>query len=672
MRKILTGLVFVAVVLAGVGSHSLTLLAQQRTEQELSGAFAALFGALGSVGKIEVDLRNRTFKVSDIVLQSAGPRPTTLKVRELNATGIDLPAQQRFSATRIDVLDIEIEGSIDVPPGMAVSYKAPRITLTDYSGPMALLRPVDASSKMDVARLVLEHIVATAATSVSVPTLTATMTPTPTLAQSALGTPVIGPLTYTYSDLAFRGVRDGRVAEMTVDRLAFTMATPADAVGRITGEAGKLSVADFDAGAFLAILDPAAAGDDRPRQLYGRTTSGPYTLRFGNGGDMRIEGFTLDHVTVRPGKLHFAELMELSARLTPAGTPPSPEAARELMSKVAEIYEGISIGNFEFRGMSLNMPQTPPFKLAAVRINGFENGRFAEIALEGLEGETPQQQPVKVGRFALKGLDIGGIVRMAARFDAAKPTPDQFAAMMTLLEGVELKELVAPYKDTKGIVRIETFAVSWGQFVGPIPTATRLTARISGPIELADPDLLKLLVAAGFTSATMGFDLNAAWTEATRVFALAPVSLEVDKLFSATAKVSVGNVPREMFSVDPDQALLAATAVQAGLIEFVLRDAGGLDLAIAQFANTQGIPVPMARMVLIETFKQSAAQMSQGNPDLRPVVDAIARFIEAPRGTLTIRVIPKGRVLIQQVIEAAKIDPTAVLSQFRIEATTER
>jgi len=82
---------------------------------------------------------------------------------------------------------------------------------------------------VNVARLVLEHIVATAATSVSVPTLTATMTPTPTLAQSALGTPVIGPLTYTYSDLAFRGVRDGRVAEMTVDRLAFTMATPADA-----------------------------------------------------------------------------------------------------------------------------------------------------------------------------------------------------------------------------------------------------------------------------------------------------------------------------------------------------------------------------------------------------------------------------------------------------------
>jgi hypothetical protein len=243
---------------------------------------------------------------------------------------------------------------------------------------------------------------------------------------------------------------------------------------------------------------------------------------------------------------------------------------------------------------------------------------------------------------------------------------------MAMLEGIEIKDVVAPYKDTKGTVNIETFAVSWGQFVGPIPTATRVTARISGPVEIADPEFVKLLAGAGITTATLNFDLGAAWSEATRTFALTPVSLEVGNLFSATARVSVGNVPREMFSIDPDQALLAAVQVQAGLFEFVLRDAGALELAIAQFANTQGLPLPLAKVVVIETVKQSAVQMAQGNPDIGPVADALARFIETPRGTLTIRVIPKGRVLIQQVIEAAKIDPAAALSQFRIEVTTSR
>jgi hypothetical protein len=34
-----------------------------------------------------------------------------------------------------------------------------------------------------------------------------------------------------------------------------------------------------------------------------------------------------------------------------------------------------------------------------------ENGKIAELALEGFEGKVPQG-PVKLGRFALKGFDI--------------------------------------------------------------------------------------------------------------------------------------------------------------------------------------------------------------------------------------------------------------------------
>src|SRR5207247_9739093 len=98
---------------------------------------------------------------------------------------------------------------------------------------------------------------------------------------------------------------------------------------------------------------------------------------------------------------------------------------------------------------------------------------------------------------AVKGLDVAGTLRAAGRFDGTKPTPDQIASLMAMLEGIEIKDVVAPYKDTKGTVNIETFAVSWGQFVGPIPTAARVTARISGPIELTGPDVLKLLAGAG-------------------------------------------------------------------------------------------------------------------------------------------------------------------------------
>src|SRR5262249_17762220 len=133
----------------------------------------------------------------------------TFKIRELVATGIDIPADWRLSAERIEALDVEISSSMNLQPAMDIVYRAPRIVLTDYRGPIAPLRPVDTSSALDVARLVLEHIVASAATSVSIPTLTATLSP------ATPGAQPLGPVTYTYTDFALHDIRNGRVADMS-------------------------------------------------------------------------------------------------------------------------------------------------------------------------------------------------------------------------------------------------------------------------------------------------------------------------------------------------------------------------------------------------------------------------------------------------------------------------
>jgi hypothetical protein len=673
MRKIVSFIVF-ATVVVGVGFYSLALRAQQRAEQQVNSVFAALRDALGSgtIGKVEFDLRQRTFKVTGIELQTSGKSGAgintsgaTFKVRELIATGIDIPADWRLSADRIEALDVEISGSLDLQPAMNFVYKAPRIILTDYRGPIAPLRPVNTSSAFDVARLVLEHIVASAATSVSIPTLIATLSP------ATPGPQPLGPVTYTYTDFALHDIRNGRVADMSVERAQFTMTTPPEVFGKISGEVGKTTVADFDAGALLAVLDPAKNKDDRLLRLQGRSTAGPYTLRFDNGGSLQIAGIEVGSIGVRPSKLRFTELVELTEALAPrAGAPTVKPDPTEIANLLADMHEGISMDLFEIRGVTLNVPQTPPFKLGAFRIKGLDHGKLAELAIEGAEGQTPQQQPFKLGRFALKGIDLANMVRATAQFATGPETPEKFAALAALLEGAEIKDLIAPYKNTRSNVRIDTFAVSWGQFVGPIPTAAHVTARISGPLDIGDPDVVKLLAGAGITSATVNLDLGAAWTEATKVFALAPASLELSNLFSLAARVSLGNVPREMFSLNPTQATLAAAQVEAGLIELVLRDAGALDLAIAQIAKQQGQPVPAARMALIESLNQAAVPLIAANPDLRPVVTAIARFIEAPRSALTLRVIPKGHVPLQSIIESAAGDPAAVLSQFRIEVMT--
>src|SRR6266851_10386908 len=213
------------------------------------------------------------------------------------------------------------------------------------------------------------------------------------------------------------------------------------------------------------------------------------------------------------------------------------------------------------RGLSVETPQGP-LKLAAMRFN-LESGKIGELAFEGLDTRAPKG-PVRVGRFALKSLDISNLMRMGAQFAAQKPAPDQALALLPLIEGAEVRGLVAPYKNTDRQVNIDTLSLDWGQFVGPIPSQAHLVAKLTTPIEPADAPLL---VAAGMNTVAADLDLGATWTEASRSFALTPVSLELGNLLKATARVSFANVPRGVFSINPVQAANMAAQIEAGTIE---------------------------------------------------------------------------------------------------------
>jgi hypothetical protein len=317
--------------------------------------------------------------------------------------------------------------------------------------------------------------------------------------------------------------------------------------------------------------------------------------------------------------------------------------------------------------------ETPqgPFKLAAMRFN-LENGKIGEFAFEGLDTGSPKG-PIKVGRFALKGLDIANLLRVSALYanPAQKPSPDQALGLLALLEGAEVKGVVAPYKDTNKPINIDTFNLNWGQFVGPIPSRARLTAKLTTPIDATNA-ALKPLLSAGMDTAAIDLDLGAAWTEASRAFVLDPMMLELGGLLKASARVSLANVPRGVFSLNPQQATAMAAQIEAGTMELALRDIGGVDLAVAQYAHTQNMSPDIARRTIIDNIEASYATATTPNPDAAALVWALARFIETPRGTLTLKLTPRGKVPALQLIQALKTDPFVALAQFQVEASTGR
>jgi hypothetical protein len=659
MVKFLIG-VLAAIAVAAGGFFGFEFYTQHRVAGEVDAAFAQIRagGGKASHGKVAFDLLHRTVTIADIAGESAATPPVSVKIASVTASGVNQPDPARFSADSIDITDIEIGAAMAAPAGFNLTYKVPRITVKDYSGPVSLQRPPASSSLVDIYRFALDQFAAISAASVTAASVAGTM---------SFGAATPGGGEFAYSGLAMQGIKDGKIATSKVDGVVFSVnMQQAGKAERFTGNLANVASYDIDINAVAAMFDPQKANDERYYRAYRQVTAGPYVVTSGQGLNMRIDGITIDDVGLRPSRLQFPALLAMMP--PPGAAPPSPAQARELIDKVAKIYEGMRVGNAEMRGLSMQTPQGP-IKLSAMRFN-LENGKIGEFAIEGLDTHSPKG-PLKVGRFALKSLDIANLLRMSAQFanPAQKPSPDAVLGLLAMLEGAEVKGLVAPYKDTNKPVNIDAIDLSWGQFVGPIPSKARLTAKMTGPIDASDAALLPL-AAAGMDKLAIDFDLGAVWSEAPRTFVLDPVTIELGSLLKAQARVSFANVPRGVFSINPVQAANMAAQIEAGTLELTLRDLGGVDLAVAQYARAQKVSRDDARRAIIDGIRASTENSSAANPDAAAAVAALSRFVETPGQTLVIKLTPLGKVPVMQLVQLLKTDPLVALAQFRIEAST--
>ncbi|MGF6432833.1 hypothetical protein [Bradyrhizobium elkanii] len=659
MKKILLGLIAVAVLAAG-GYFGFDFYAQRRVTRDVEAAFEQVraTGAKASHGKITFDTKSRTLTIADVATESGTQSPVSVKVASLTMTGLGQPDAARVSADHVEFNDVEIGVTSPSPAIASVTYKAPQISVKGYSGPAALPHLPASSSLSELYRFAFGQLANINASSVAAPKLTATITSS---AAAKSGDDLGG----TYSGLAIENIKDGKIASSRIDRVLLTINSQAAGTPiKMTGDIANIVATDVDVGAMAAIFDPAKADDDREYQVQGHVSAGPYVITSTRGVNMRIDGMTIDDVRINPSKM---QLPALLAMIPPQGSPPPSAAqARELLDKVASLYSGVGIANAEMRGLSVETPQGP-LKLASMRFN-FEHGKIGELAVEGLDTRAPNG-PIKVGRFALKSLDVASFMRLSAQFTAQKPSAEQALALFPLIEGVEVKGVASPYKATGKPVNIDVLSLDWGQFVGSIPSKLRLTAKLAAPLDAADPRQ-QPLVAAGIDRMAVDADLGAAWTEASRAFALEPVKLDMAGLLNASAKLSLGNVPREAFSTSAAEAMGAAAQIETGTIELTVHDLGVIDLAVAQFARTRNVSRDEARKVILDAIKAQGDEIGGGNPDATGLLIAISQFIETPGQTLVIKLTPRAKAPALQLMQLLKTDPQSALAQFRIEAST--
>lgn len=656
MKRILIGLTAVALLAAG-GWFGFSLYAKHRVTAEIETAFEQIRkqGGKASHGKIGFDLPSRTLTIEDIAVDPGQQSQTQVKIAGVRAIGVRQLDEGQFSADAIEVSGVALAIDSRVGPSqMKVDYRIAQATIRDYSGAIRA-RALPASNAIpDLYRFGLEQFSSVSASSIEVPTIAVTVASKPDTAKSEGGD-------LTYSGLAMKNLRYGKVEATKADRLTFTFKTvQPDKPGQLTGELWNLAMSDFDASGLLAAFGPEKANDDSTHQLYGQVSAGSYTV---TSGDVRlqVDGFSVDDIGVQPSKFRMAEMLAVLPK--DRSTPPTPAQAREMMEKLAGLYEGLRIGKAEIGKTSITTPQGTG-SINAVRY------RDGEFSVEGVDAPTPQGQ-FKMERFALKSFSVPNLMRWAAGLTkpGRAPLPDQMLGLFGVLAGAEIKGVIAPFKTTKKLVTIDALSLDWGQLVGSIPSKAHVVAKLVTPTDPSDPKQLPLIL-GGIDKLAIDLDLGAAWTEQSNSFVLTPATLDIGGIAKAQLRIALGNVPREAFSADPAQLMSQAARIEVGALEFSLRDNGGVDLAVTQFARTQSVSRDAARQALVESIKAKREQVASANPEAGTAVDAVASFIETPGQTLSIKLSPRAKAPLMQLMQLLQTDPQSALAQFRIEAST--
>ena len=655
MKRILIGLIVAAVLAAG-GWFGFNLYVQHRATSEVEAAFEQMRqqGGKASHGKITFELATRTLTIEDIAVTPGNLPQAQIKIAGIKGTGVRLVDDIRFSADSIDITGVEVALDQAPPAKLKVSYKIPQLTMRDYAGPVhAAAAPAD-NSLIEMYRYALSQYTGVTASSLTAPTLTMSFDS---------GNAAAGSGEFTYTGLAIQNLKHGKIDAMKADRAVISVEVKQPGKpDKLTGELSNIIVNDFDATAILAALDPQTSGDDNYRRVYRQVSAGPYTLKSAQAIRVDIDGFAIEDIAVQPSKFRLADV--LAALPQDQSAPQTPAQARELLEKLAGVYEGVRIGKAEMGKTSIGTPQGTA-KINAVRY------REGEFAVEGVDTPSPQGQ-FKMERFALKSFSITNLMRWAAGLSnpGQAPSPDQMLGLFRVLEGAEIKGVVSPYKNTRQLITIDTISLNWGQLVGSIPSKANLVVKMVTPTDPSSP-AQRPLIMAGVDKLAIDLDLGAAWTESSGAFALAPATIDLGNLAKAQARFALANVPRGLFTMtDPMEAMSEMAQVETGTLELSLRDSGVVDLVVAQFSRMQNVSRDAARSTIAEMIRAQGEKVTAANLDAKAAVDALAGFVETSGQTLTIKLTPLGKVPVLQLMDVLNSEPIVALAQFRIEAST--
>ncbi len=335
------------------------------------------------------------------------------------------------------------------------------------------------------------------------------------------------------------------------------------------------------------------------------------------------------------------------------------KSPQEFLKKISFIYSAFEAEDMTVRGL----PEFPSkkggtIKIGEVSISNWKDGIIGEASLKDMHINEPASDEMKNGHFgkiALHDIHVTDLIKHSASLDKTRPAnPMDAIKVFHFIKGISFDNIDVKNNksDFKG-----SMSFNWDKFVGLFPTKVgfKLDADIKPPsAEQANAkEAEEILKALDLSSLNMKLDLGIEWDEKAQKIVVKPFLYDLEKMLSLTFSASLDNITKEMVAEqDPNKLIIFAMGASVGPLTLEVTDKG------------------MQKLYKDEHKAMWEAMSAQfaADPNMKPAVDAINKFLADPSGKVKITLTPKGPVNVSQVITAVNLGPAMMFTLYDLKA----
>jgi hypothetical protein len=457
----------------------------------------------------------------------------------------------------------------------------------------------------------------------------------------------------SYKNLVLRDIRGGVAAEATIEQVSTSVKAKADAkdTPNIDMTTGAVTMKGIDLGLFARFVFDKAQPGETLKVAVAEQKVGQTRYKIGNAATVTIAEISSTDLRLKPLKTPMAEIKALAERQAQGGQKPDPQAS---LGMAADILGSMSFGEIRMKGLTGDA--TPPNK-PAVRFS------LDQMVMAGGAGQSRfQMQGFKAGsgadRFdmaevAVEGVDLGATLAALQGLASQDGGMSNFdpATMIPKIGAVRFGGLDIDVPDMKNVgqrvrAKLGLFETRMANHVGPIPADVAVTLdrlQMDIPANTQEKGLQDIL-AMGYKALDLSAKYDQTWNESAKTLTIREMSLRSGGMATMTAKAEIGNVPREIFTLDKAVSSVAALGAAARSLQVSLVNDSLFEKLIAKTARDSRRKAEDVRAELAAGATMMVPMLLGDHPAARPIGAALGKFVAEPKN-LRIEVKAKGEGL---------------------------